>query len=151
MMGQRYCALGLGILFTVLGIAGFVPNLLSLPATSAPYIPVEPSNSIYASGFGFLFGIFPTNLLHNLVHLVVGIFGLAASSSLGGARVYNRAFAIAYILIVVAGLLPVTKTAFGLMPLFGNNVVLNGITGAIATYFGFLKPTPVTDISPSAS
>lgn len=150
-MGQRYCALGLGILFTVLGIAGFVPSLLSLPATTAPYIPVEPSTSVYGSGFGFLFGIFPTNLLHNLVHVVVGIFGLAASSSVGGARVYNRVFAVTYILIVAAGLLPVTKTAFGLMPLFGNNVVLNGVTGAIATYFGFIKPAPVTDLGSPAS
>lgn len=140
-MGERNCALGLGIVFTLLGIAGFIPSLLSLPSTAASYIPAEPSTDIYTSGFGYLFGIFPTNALHNLVHLVVGLFGLAASTSIGGARTYNRVFAVAYIAIVVMGLLPVTKTTFGLMPIFGNNVWLNAITGAIATYFGFLKPT----------
>ncbi|MGF1480461.1 MAG: hypothetical protein ACFB4I_13375 [Cyanophyceae cyanobacterium] len=39
---------------TVPEIAGFIPGFLSLPATSSPCIPVEPSDSIYVSRLSFL-------------------------------------------------------------------------------------------------
>jgi hypothetical protein len=103
-MGQRYCALIIGILFAVIGLAGFVPGLVSLPPTGAA-IPVDTSPNIYSAGFGYLFGLFPTNLLHNIVHIVVGSVGIVAYSSSGGARLYNRGFAIAYALIAIMGLL----------------------------------------------
>ena len=141
---ERKCALSLGIVFLVLGIAGLIPNFVSLPsATFDSGIPLD-ADSIYAKGFGFLFGLFPTNLLHNLVHLTVGLFGIAASSTPSGARLYNRGFAVSYALIAVMGLLPLTKTTFGVMPIFGNNVWFNALTGAIAGYFGFVVDKPVT-------
>jgi hypothetical protein len=139
-MGQRYCALIIGILFAVIGLAGFVPGLVSLPPTGAA-IPVETSPNIYSAGFGYLFGLFPTNLLHNIVHIVVGSLGIVAYTSSGGARLYNRGFAIAYALIAIMGLLPVAQTTFGLMPIFGNNVWFNALTATVAGYFGFVQPT----------
>lgn len=141
---QRKCALSLGIVFLVLGIAGLIPNFVSLPsATFDSGIPLD-ADSLYAKGFGFLFGLFPTNLLHNLVHLTVGLFGIAASATPGGARLYNKGFAISYALIALMGLLPFANTTFGVMPIFGNNVWFNALTGAIAGYFGFVVDKPVT-------
>ena len=138
-MGQRYCALIIGILFAVIGVAGFLPGFVFLPPTGAP-VPVDASPNIYAAGFGYLFGLFPTNLLHNIVHIVVGSMGIVAYTSSGGARFFNRSFAIAYILIAIMGLLPIAQTTFGLMPIFGNNVWFNALTAAVAAYFGFVQP-----------
>lgn len=59
-MTERYCALIIGILFLILGVAGFIPGLVSLPETTEPYIPVDATSSAYAMGFGFVFGLFPT-------------------------------------------------------------------------------------------
>jgi hypothetical protein len=62
-------------------------------------------------------------------------------STSGGARLYNRGFAIAYALIAIMGLLPVAQTTFGLMPIFGNTVWFNALTATVAAYFGFVQPT----------
>jgi len=149
MTGARKCALALGILFTLLGIAGFIPSLVSLPgdiANSAAPITMaqvprtEGPNYLaaYLRGFGYLFGLFPTNTLHNILHLTIGAIGIVSSLGDRGTFNYNRFFAIAYTSLAVFGLLPVTKTLFGIMPIFGNNVWLNAITGAVAAYFTLL-------------
>ncbi|MEB3356400.1 MAG: DUF4383 domain-containing protein [Synechococcales bacterium] len=140
MMSERNCALILGTIFLALGIAGFLPSLMTLPTSGlesqiAPSVP-QP----YSQGFGYLFGLFPVNLMHNLVHLSVGLFGIAASTSLGGARIFNRFFAIAYLPLAIMGLLPLSRTLFGYMPIFGNNVWFNALAGVAAAYFGFVRP-----------
>lgn len=141
---QRNCALALGIIFLLLGIAGLIPNLVTLPAESLDTGGISlDADSIYAKGFGFLFGAFPTNLMHNLVHILVGALGIAAATT-GNAKLYNRGFAISYALIAVMGVLPVARTTFGIMPIFGNNVWLNGLTGAIAGYYGFFGKETTT-------
>lgn len=138
-MGERYCALALGLIFTIIGVAGFVPSLLSLPSTESAEIAVN-GPSWYSAGFAYIFGLFPTNFIHNLVHCLVGVTGIAAYTDGRFARVYCRVFAYAYALLAILGLLPFGKTLFGLMPIFGNNVWFNGITAAIAGYFGLIKP-----------
>lgn len=146
MTSAQKCALTLGIIFTVLGIAGFIPGLVSLPTDAAnanapismDQIPrTEGPNYLaaYLRGFGYLFGLFPTNLLHNLVHLAIGAIGIISSLGDRGTFNYNRFFAVSYLSLAIMGLVPVAKTLFGIMPIFGNNVWLNGITGAIAAYF----------------
>lgn len=140
---QRKCALALGIVFLVLGIAGFIPRFVSVPPVGFDASISLDADSFYTKGFGLLFGLFPTNLMHNIVHLLVGILGIVAANT-GNGRIYNRGFAVAYILIAVMGLLPLAKTTFGLMPIFGNNVWFNALTGAIAGYFGFVVDRSVT-------
>ncbi|HEY9768154.1 MAG TPA: DUF4383 domain-containing protein [Coleofasciculaceae cyanobacterium] len=141
---QRNCALALGVIFLLLGIAGFVPGFISLPPEGFDAGGVSlNADSFYAKGFGFLFGAFPTNLMHNIVHLLVGILGIVAAST-GSAKLYNRGFAISYVLIAVMGLIPLAQTTFGLMPIFGNNVWFNGLSAAIAGYYGFLTDKPAT-------
>ncbi len=140
---QRNCALALGIIFLLLGIAGFIPGFTTLPGESFNSgIPLN-ADTIYAKGFSLLFGAFPTNFIHNLVHLSVGILGIAAATT-GNAKLYNRGFAISYALIFAMGLIPLTKTVFGIMPIFGNNVWFNGLSGAIAGYYGFFGKEQTT-------
>lgn len=146
MTGERKCALALGIIFTLLGIAGFIPTLVTLPgAAEAPItmeqVPTTPGPdyiAAYLRGFGNLFGLFPTNLLHNFVHLAIGVIGLYSSTGDRGAFNYNRFFGVSYLLLAVMGLLPLTKTLFGIMPIFGNNVWFNAVTGLIAAYYAFI-------------
>ena len=145
---QRNCALALGVIFLLLGIAGFIPGLTTLPAESFNTGGVSlDADSFYAKGFGYVFSAFPTNLMHNLVHILVGVLGIVSAST-GNAKLYNRGFAIAYIGIALMGLIPVAKTTFGIMPIFGNNVWLNALSGVIAGYYGFLgKETTTTELN----
>lgn len=149
-MGERNAALIIGIIFLVIGIAGFLPSLLSMPENIA--VPIQAEPSLYTKGYGYLFGLFPTNLIHNFVHCLVGFTGIVMSRDAQGARVYCRIFAYAYALLAILGLLPFARTLFGLMPIFGNNVWFNGLTAAVAAYFGFVKPISETGevgVSPS--
>ncbi|MEP0917456.1 DUF4383 domain-containing protein [Leptolyngbya sp. DQ-M1] len=128
----RYGALGLGLFFLLLGLAGFVPAFV-----------VPPEHFIPNLGFGYLFGLFPTNYFHNAIGILVGVWGLAAFTSLTGSIVFTRIFAIVYAAGAILGLLPFTNTLFGLTPLFGANVLLNAIVAGIAFYYGFVKSSEV--------
>jgi Domain of unknown function (DUF4383) len=68
-MNARYFALIYGVVFLLAGIAGFIPDLVT-PPEAAPDLAITASS-------GHLFGLFPVNLLHNLVHLAFGIGGFA--------------------------------------------------------------------------
>ena len=159
MSGEKACALGLGIVFTAIGIAGFIPDLVSLPGVAGSVAPITADElpasaganyaAAYMRGFGYLFGLFPTNLLHNIVHLAVGLFGLYSATGDRGAFNYNRFFAISYLALAVLGLIPAANTLFGVMPIFGNNVWFNAVTGVIAAYYAFAvhKPDAGVDVA----
>ena len=131
-MSTRYFALAYGIVFLLVGIAGFVPGLVAPP---------QPAGEVAAeTGFGRLFGLFPINLWHNLVHVVFGIWGLAAYRTFSASRTYAQAVAVIYALLAVMGLIPVLNTTFGLIPLYGHDVWLHVLLAAVAAYFGFFGP-----------
>lgn len=133
-MTARNFALVMGIVFVVIGIAGFIPGLVQpLTEEGAPELAL-------GGGHGLLLGIFPVNWLHNLVHLAFGIWGLAAYRSHGGAVLFSRATAVIYAVFAVMGFIPILWTTFGLVPLYGNDIWLHAIIAAVAAYFGWGKP-----------
>ena len=130
-MVTRYFALIYGIAFLLVGIAGFIPGLLT-PLEIDVHLAVD-GNS------GYLLGLFPVNLLHNLVHVAFGIGGIAAYRTLPSARLYARVVAIVYAVFAVMGLIPVLSTTFGFVPLYGHDVWLHALLAIIAAYFGFVR------------
>ncbi|WP_026100316.1 DUF4383 domain-containing protein [Fortiea contorta] len=148
-MVERYCALTIGLLFLILGLIGFTPALVSLPGTNESFVSLDASPNSYAAGFGYIFGLFPTNFLHNLVHCAVGLLGITSYLSASSARLFNRVFAVAYAALAIVGLLPFGQTFFGSMPLFGNNVWLNALSAIAAGYYGVVIPSKVTGVSVS--
>lgn len=84
----RGLALAAGALFTIIGAAGFFVTGVDAFA--------EPTGETLL-GFG-------VNPLHNIVHLVLGIAGLALAWSLPTARAYGWILAVGYGLVLVYGL-----------------------------------------------
>jgi hypothetical protein len=119
----------LGVVYIVIGVLGFVPPLLTSPA-DAPPLAVN-------QAYGYLFGLFPVNILHSLVHLGVGVWGVLAARTLGAARTYAASLAIIFGVLTVMGLVPRLNTVFGLIPLFGHDVWLHALTAIAGAYFGF--------------
>lgn len=130
-------ALIYGIAFAVFGVGGFVPGLTTMVAG-------DPNLSVTQPGHGYLLGLFHVNVLHNLVHLLFGIWGIVASrGGYDASRLYFRAVAIIYAVFVICGLVPGLEYMFGLVPLHGNDVWLHIVLAGVAAYFGF-APTETT-------
>ncbi|MGZ4990543.1 MAG: DUF4383 domain-containing protein [Methylobacter sp.] len=130
-MNIRTFTLAMGIIYALVGILGFFPALMSAPPPNGPVI---------SSGYSLLFGMFPINTLHNIVHLVIGAWGILAYQDLDGSRAFTRSLAVLYGALAVFGLIPNLNTLFGLVPLFGNDVWLHLLTALAAAYFGFVLP-----------
>ncbi|HEY8518980.1 MAG TPA: DUF4383 domain-containing protein [Gammaproteobacteria bacterium] len=129
----RHFALVYGIVFLVVGIAGFIPAFVT------PLDPGDPPLEVTA-GAGRLFGVFPVNYLHNIVHIAFGVWGLAVYRNSSAAVMYARSVAIVYVVLTVFGLLPALNTLFGLVPLHSHDIWLHLLLAAVAAYFGFVAP-----------
>ena len=130
----RYFSLIAGIMYLLVGASGFIPALLSPPPATA-------QDLVVANGYGYLMGLFPVNVLHNIVHLLVGVGGIIGYRSVNSARVFARVLAIFYGILTAMGAFPTLNTSFGFIPIFGNDIWLHALTAAIAAYFGFIAPT----------
>jgi len=132
-MTTRYFALTIGILYLLIGGIGFFPGMVSAPLVDAPPVVAD-------TGYGYLLGLFPVNVLLNMLHLTIGISALIAYRSLSQSISFARGLAMIFGILAVMGVLPWASTAFGLVPLFGHNVWLHALTAAAAAYVGFASP-----------
>jgi hypothetical protein len=128
----RRFALIFGIIYLAVGAMGFIPALVQ-PAPTAPDLEVTEM-------YGRLVGLFPINFLHNIVHLAIGLWGVLGSRTVSGAVLFSRGIAIFYGLLAILGLIPVTDTLFGLVPIYSHDVWLHALSALIAAYFGFVAP-----------
>ena len=84
--------------------------------------------------------VFPVNVLHNAVHLLVGVLGIAAVVSNRTVE-YARAMAIVFAVLTLAGFLP--QPLLGLVPIGGLDIVLHAATAVLAAAAGWLyRPRP---------
>ena len=87
-------ALLFGVVFLIVGILGFIPGI----TTNAPgEFAGEDSDAE-------LLGIFQVSILHNIVHLLFGIAGLALARTWDGARTYLIGGGTIYLALWVLGL-----------------------------------------------
>jgi hypothetical protein len=127
-MNARMFALAIGIVYLLVGLLGLV----------WPGGTMITHNGASDADWPRLLGLFPINLLHNIVHLAIGAWGIAAYRSLNGSVAFARALAILYGLLAIMGLIPGLNTTFGLIPIFGHDVWLHAGTALIAAYFGWM-------------
>lgn len=134
-LAQRFAQI-FGLIYLLVGILGFipVPPILDSPGTVQGLLaPFQPFN-------GFLLGLFAVNWLHNVVHIAIGVAGLASYRSAAGARSYAIGVGVLYLLLFVIGL--ILPTVFGLVPLFGvGDLGLHLVSGAVALAIGLASPT----------
>jgi hypothetical protein len=115
-------ALVFGAIYLVAGILGFLPSLGG-------------SDTLTNRA---LLGIFKVNLVHNLVHLAIGIGGLAAASSVANSKTFCQIVGAILLLLGVIGL--VAANPLGLLYIGGSDIALHLVTGGVLAYFGFAAP-----------
>ena len=131
-------ALALGIVYLLLGLMGLVPLFLVPPPIDAP-----PTN--FTLLYGYLLGLFAVNLLASVFHILIGAWGISAGSGRSNSIRFCRDIAILFGALAVLGMFPGLNTLFGIMPINGNDVWLNGLTAAVAAYFGWRQPISAKD------
>jgi ABC-type transport system involved in multi-copper enzyme maturation permease subunit len=89
-------AMVFGIAFLAAGILGFIPGITS------NYDDMKFAGN--ESGAELL-GIFQVSILHNIVHLLFGVAGLALARTVEGARTYLLGSGIIYVVLFAYGLL----------------------------------------------
>lgn len=84
-----------GVVFLLVGILGFVPGITTHYG--------DLSFAGHDSGAKLL-GIFQISILHNIVHLLFGVVGLALARTADGARTYLVGGGAVYLVLWVIGL-----------------------------------------------
>lgn len=115
-------ALFVGIVYTLLGIAGLFPA---------------------ARSGGMLFGLFPMSVALAVVHMAVGIAGLAAATHERYARRYARGAAVLLGLLAFLGPVAALQATLARLPLYGANVWFHLATAIFAAYFGWRTEIPL--------
>jgi len=127
----QWIALVIGIVFLLVGIAGFTPGLTS------------DYGEMSFAGHGshaMLLGLFQVSVLHNIVHLAYGVAGIALSGTVGRARLFLIGGGVIYLLLWLYGLVIDLGTAANFVPLntadnwlhFGLGVAMI-VLGLVAT------------------
>lgn len=84
------------VVFLLVGVLGFVPGV----TTDYDQLSFAGHDSM-----AMLLGIFMVSVLHNIVHLLFGVIGLAAARTARGARTFLIAGGVVYLVLWLYGLL----------------------------------------------
>ena len=122
-------ALLVSITFLLVGIAGFIPGL------TTNYSEMEFAG--HESG-AMLFGVFQVSILHNIVHLLFGIVGLALSRTPEHARSYLIGGGIVYLAIWLYGLLVGEDSSANFVPVNNADDWLHLVLGVGMIALGLL-------------
>jgi hypothetical protein len=86
-----------GVVFLLVGVAGFIPGI-----TTNLYDGLEFAGE---DGTAELLGVFEVSVLHNIVHGLFGIAGLALAATASGARTYLIGGGAIYLVLFLLGIL----------------------------------------------
>ncbi len=134
MMVKRV-AMVFGVVFLLVGILGLVSSGgMSMGADPAP---------------GMLLGMFPINVVHNVVHLLFGVWGVMAARSFAGAKMYAQLGGIIYLVLAICGFF--IPTTFGLIPIGGSDIWLHALLGIVLAGVGYTAKEGMGASAPAAA
>lgn len=150
-MNLRTMARVFGVVFLLVGVLGFVPGITQMHDT----LNHDTGDLVVGGpGHGMLLGIFHVNLVHNLIHIAFGVWGLMSAARYDASRTYFRGVGVIYALLAVLGLISAGNiwNTFGLAPIHGADVGLHAVLAIAGLYLGFAaKSTDVTDTTTAAT
>ena len=124
----RTAAMAVGAVFLLVGILGFIPGITEN----------APGDFAGHKSDAKLLGIFEVSILHNLVHVLFGIIGLAVAKNAKAAGQYLLYGGIIYLVLFVYGLVIDHDSAANFVPLNGADNVLHLLLGIGMTALGAL-------------
>ena len=125
----QYVALAFGVVFLLVGIAGFIPGITT--AYDTMQFAGHESEAM-------LLGLFQVSILHNIVHLLYGVVGILMSRTAPPARIYLLAGGIVYLALWIYGLVIGHDSAANFVPLNTADNWLHLILGLAMVALSFL-------------
>lgn len=116
----KTAAMAVGAVFLLVGILGFIPGI-----TQNIY-PIEFAGN---HSDAKLLGLFEVSILHNIVHLLFGVAGLAMAKNAKSATSYLIGGGVIYLVLTVFGLLVDDDSAANFVPLNGADNLLHLVLG----------------------
>ena len=113
-------ALTVGVVFLLVGIAGFIPGVTS-----------NYSDLTFAGHHSDakLIGVFQVSILHNIVHLLFGVAGIAAARTWSAARGYLIGGGVIYLVLWLYGLLIDKESSANFVPVNSADNWLHFVLG----------------------
>jgi ABC-type transport system involved in multi-copper enzyme maturation permease subunit len=115
-------ALVFGIVFLAVGVLGFIPGITTNVGDMKFAGNDSPSE---------LLGLFQVSILHNIVHLLFGIAGIALSRTWENARTYLLASGVIYVVLFVYGILVSSGSDANFVPINGADDVLHAVLAVV--------------------
>jgi hypothetical protein len=122
-------ALAVGIVFLIVGIAGFIPGLTH---------PIDHLEGAGADSEALLMGIFQVSVLHNIVHLLFGVLGLAVAARARASRNYLIWGGVIYLVLFIYGLFAVGAPDANFVPVNSADNWLHLVLGLGMLALGLL-------------
>jgi hypothetical protein len=113
-------AAAVGIVFVLVGILGFVPGI------TTHYKDMKFAGH---QSEAMLLGTFCVSILHNIVHLLFGLVGLAMSRTVNGARTFLIGGGVIYLVLFVYGILIDKNSKANFIPINNADNILHLILG----------------------
>jgi len=122
-------ALVVGLAFLAVGVLGFIPGITT-----------HQGQMSFAghSSRAQLLGIFEVSVLHNLVHLLFGVAGVALARTPGGASSYLVGGGLIYLVLWLYGLVIDKASSVNFVPLDNADDWLHFVLGAFMVVAGVL-------------
>ena len=109
-----------GWVFILLGVIGFFSGSMNMTTGSE-------------------FGLFPVNVVHNVVHILIGLWGLNAARTAAGATAYCKQAGVLFLLLAILGFIPaMVDMLANLVPVGGKDRYLHLGFAVILLYFGIV-------------
>ncbi|GII25021.1 DUF4383 domain-containing protein [Planosporangium mesophilum] len=122
-------ALVVGVVFLLVGVAGFIPGLTTDYDTL--------SFAGHGSG-AMLLGLFQVSILHNIVHLLFGVAGIAMSRRADSARLFLVGGGVIYLALWLYGLVISDGSAANFVPVNGADDWLHLGLGVVMILLGLV-------------
>ena len=129
-------ATAVGAVFLLVGILGFIPGITT-----------NYSDMTFAShdSGAELLGIFQVSVLHNIVHLLFGVAGLAMGRTVSGARTFLVGGGVIYLVLWLYGLVIDKESAANFVPVNTADDWLHFLLGVGMVALGLLLTRRTVD------
>jgi hypothetical protein len=112
-----------------------VSGIIFLVVSAAGFAAAAGGHGMMNMSTGMLLGLFPVNVLHNVVHMLFGVWGVWAGRSVGRSVAYALGSGAVYLVLAISGM--ITPVLLGIVPIGGYDVLLHLVLAVALAGAGF--------------